>query len=111
MARDLGTAEVPRSLIRLIAREVARELVAESAVADLREVSGAEFARIVGMHPDTAARVLNSGQVPMARRTESGREWRVPIRGIRLWQERREQSNDAGNSAAEAVDASAAVGR
>lgn len=82
-------APVSRSLIRLIAREVARELAAESAVADLREVTAAEFARIVGMHPDTAARLLESGAVPMARRTESGRQWRIPIRGIRLWQEQR----------------------
>lgn len=75
--------------VRQIAREVAQEIALASSTADLREVSAAEFARIVGMSPERAVAVFKSGEVPEAYLTDGGREWRCPIWAIRPWQERR----------------------
>lgn len=58
------------------------------ALADLRDVSAVEFARITGMSYGLAKQTLASGSVPTAYRTD-GRQWRVALHGIRLWQERR----------------------
>jgi hypothetical protein len=52
-------------------------------LAELRDVSAPEFARITGVGIHRARRLLASGEVPTA--YSVGKQWRVAVQGIEEW--------------------------
>jgi hypothetical protein len=67
------------------------------AMDEIRELSAREFARIVRLSNRQALQILEAGEVPGTYR--NGKQWHVPVWGVRDWQARRTQQHETGVAA------------